>query len=96
MTKPSSATIAVACAELRFTKPMSVPVSPEVMPAFVNPMSVINSPMPTATAFRRLSGIDLMIASRIPNSDSKINSTPSSNTAVSANAGLHFIPSTTV
>ena len=75
---------------------MSVPVSPLVIPAFVKPIRAIKRPMPTAPALRSVRGIERIIASRIPKIESTIKSTPSSKTAVSANAGVHPIPRTTV
>ena len=53
-------------------------------------------PIPAATAFFRLIGIDSTIASRTLKKDSKRNNNPSRNTAVNAVAGEYFIPITTV
>ena len=76
--------IATSAAPFIGTKPMIVPVSPETMPPPCRPMSVINKPMPTATAFFKFAGIALMSAWRTLKIDKTINKMPSRKTAVSA------------
>ena len=66
------------------------------MPAFARPMIAMKRPIPTATAFLRLSGIDLMIASRIPQRERRIKIIPSTRTAVKASCQVQPIPLTTV
>ena len=83
ITKPIIATKAVDT--FKFTNPIIVPVSEAVIPAFVKPIKQINRPIPTATAFLREAGIDLIIASRTPKTESRINTRPSIKTAVKAN-----------
>ena len=58
------------------------------MPAFLSAISVMNRPMPTATAFLIETGIALKIASRTGVTDSARKIRPSTNTASSANAQL--------
>ena len=72
ITSPIIATKAVLLLILKFTKPIKVPVSVETIPAFARPIIVINKPIPTVTAFFKLAGIDLIIASRTPKRESKI------------------------
>ena len=96
MIRPRIATRAVALAMLKFTKPTIVPVSGEQIPALTRPIIVIKRPIPTATAFLRPSGIDLMIASRIPQIESTINRIPSRRTAVKASCQEHPMLKTTV
>ena len=62
-TNPMIATKAVAFVRLKFTKPIIVPVEDEAIPALASPINAINNPIPTETAFLRLSGIDFTIAS---------------------------------
>ena len=71
-------------APLRGLNPMIVPSELDVTPPSVRPMIVMKSPMPTATAFFRLLGIALMIASRTPTSERMIKRIPSRKTAVRA------------
>lgn len=56
-----------------------------IMPAFNKPISAINRPIPTDTAFLSVDGIELNIASLTPNRDKIMNKIPSKNTAVRAN-----------
>lgn len=56
-----------------------------MMFAFNRPISAINKPIPTETAFFRVVGIELKIASLTPTKDSNIKIIPSKNTAVRAN-----------
>ena len=95
MMRPMIATTAALFCILKLTKPINVPVSVETTPAFASPMIAMNNPIPTATAFFKLSGIDLMIASRIPQIERIMNKIPSSNTAVNANCHEQPIPRTT-
>ena len=81
---------------LKSTKPIIVPKSDLAIPAFASPIKVINNPIPTATAFRKFAGIDLIIASLTPNNDNTINNKPSNKTAVRANCHEQPIPITTV
>lgn len=53
--------------------------------AFNRPISAINKPIPTETAFFRVVGIELKIASLTPTKDSNMKIIPSKNTAVRAN-----------
>ena len=59
-------------------------------PAFCNPINAINKPIPTDTAFLRLSGIASKIASRTFVNESTIKIIPSINTA--NNATFHEYP----
>ena len=92
--KPMIATRAVDT--LKFTNPIIVPVAEDVIPAFVKPIKQINKPIPTATAFLNVAGIDLIIASRTPNTERRIKTRPSIKTAVKANCHEQPIPKHTV
>ena len=52
--------------------------------AFCKPMKAMNRPMPTLTAFFRLKGMALKIASRILNRDRRMKISPSARTAARA------------
>ena len=95
MMSPITATRAAECWRSKFTKPMSVPVSPLTIPAFARPMIVMKRPIPTETAFLIEFGIDFIIASRIPTIERMIKRTPSSKTAVSASCHEQPMPRTT-
>ncbi len=66
-------------------KPTIVPPPPTTIPAFVKPISAINKPIPTDTAFFKFIGIELNIASLTLKNDSRMNNIPSIRTAVNAN-----------
>ena len=91
MTRPMIATRAVAWLKSIALKPMIVPFAEVTIPALLSPISAMKSPIPTATAFFIVPGIELIIASRTPKNESKIKRTPSSKTAVRANQGEHPI-----
>ena len=77
-------------------KPIIVPISLETIPALLNPIKAINSPIPTATAFFKLAGMALIIASLTLKRDRIIKRTPSRKTAVRAICQLYPILPTTV
>ena len=85
-----------AAPEVTLPRPTNVAGLSTMISAFFIPINVMKRPIPAATAFFRLIGIDSTIASRTLKKDSKINSKPSRNTAVNAVAGEYFIPITTV
>lgn len=64
--------------------------------AFERPISAINRPIPTDTAFFRVVGMALKIASLTPKKESRIKIIPSKKTAVKANSQLLPICPTTV
>ena len=66
------------------------------MPALIKPISAMNKPIATHTAYFKLIGIALKSASRIPVKDNIIKISPSRNTAVRANCQLIPIWFTTV
>ena len=96
MIRPITARSAEACERLKLLKPMIVPVSLATIPALARPIRQMNKPIPTETAIFRFSGIDLMIASRIPQNERIRNKTPSRRTAVKASCQEHPIPIHTV
>ena len=91
MIRPIIATRAVAWLKSIELKPMIVPFAEVTIPALLSPIRAMKSPIPTATAFFIVPGIELIIASRTPKNESKIKRTPSIKTAVRANQGEHPI-----
>ena len=81
---------------LKEPKPTSVAGLSTIMPEFWSAIKVINIPIPAATAFFKLAGIDLIIASRTFISERRINKTPSKKTTVKAEAGENPIFITTL
>lgn len=73
-----------------------VPWSFTIIPALENPISDINNPIPTDTAFFRVYGIASNIFSLILNKLISINIIPSKKTAVKANCQVWPIFKTTV
>ena len=69
---------------------------PTTILAFCSPINAIKKPIPTDTAFFRLVGMELKIASRILNRDSRMKITPSTNTAARAACHGYPMPMTTV